>query len=369
MIKHYLNFLFFISTFLSSCKTVPVSEKSIFTSDQIVSTQVTYGKVSIDNPLKIWESELSLTQGALGHIYDIFKDAAQRIAETDLTIKNTLKAKIYRPADKIKRPTVVVLHGGAFIKGSKDGEEIQKLCTIMAQHGMASIAIEYRMMNIFSCSFVKAGYCATQDTKAALRYFKAHADEYGLDMNNVFLLGISAGAVTALHTGFLDENESISNKEEKLSDMFGGLNESGNAYEQLPKINGIVNIGGGVFSTDILDNNIPVLNIHGRQDKIVSISCDVPFKPFLTKYNSLIREASSISGNKALNTKLRDALMTDLCGSEEIHRHLIQNNTYSEIKVYEDEGHSFTFSANGNLTKKGREEINLIIKFIIKHVK
>ena len=30
----------------------------------------------------------------------------------------------------------------------------------MAQHGMASIAIEYRMMNIFSCSFVKAGYCA-----------------------------------------------------------------------------------------------------------------------------------------------------------------------------------------------------------------
>lgn len=51
-----------------------------------------------------------------------------------------------------------------------------------------------------------AGYRATQDANAALRYLMHHADFYRINPDLVFTWGSSAGAITALNVAFLRDN-------------------------------------------------------------------------------------------------------------------------------------------------------------------
>lgn len=357
---------------LQSCKSdppaKPVSLKNLFPADSIVASVIKYGEVTFSNPVKIWEIDLD-SPPWLSTFYDVFMDWWQRTYEQDLTLKNILKAKVYRPKDKVKRPLVLLMHGGGYVKGHKDSEEMTKFCRRLAMKGYVAASVEYRMMNPLTCSFIKAGYCGTQDAKAALRYFYSHADALNLDRNNIFIGGISAGAINALHAGFLDPAEKIADKQDKLSSMYGGVAESGNEESEMPDIRGIINIGGGVFSTDILDNGIPVLNICGENDDIISPVCDLPFNNEMKTYNEAIARFIRTFDDSKSKKLLQDALMIDMCGGKEIHQYLSTKKSASELVYLPGYGHQFMFSSNGNFTTKGGEVFEKISKFLYKNYK
>ncbi|MBK7304121.1 MAG: alpha/beta hydrolase [Saprospiraceae bacterium] len=377
MNKHSLHkvFLFLVClvTGIYSCKSdppasKPISLSNIFPADSISSYVVKYGEVTFSNPVKIWEIDLD-SPPWLSTSYDIFWDLIQRTSEQDLTVKNVLKAKLYRHKDKVKRPLVLLMHGGGYVKGHKDSEEMAKLCRRLAMRGYVAASVEYRMMNILTCSFIKAGYCGTQDAKAALRYFYAHADALNIDKKNIFIGGISAGAINALHAGFLDPSEKIADKTDKLSNMYGGVNESGNEDYEMPVIAGIINIGGGVFSTEILDNKIPLLNVCGEHDDIISPVCDLPFNNEMKTYNEAIAGFIGTFDDARSKKLLKDALMIDMCGGKEIHQFLLHRKSSSELIYLPGYGHQFMFSSNGNFSTKGSEVFEKISAFLFKNYK
>lgn len=91
---------------------------------------------------------------------------------------------LFLPADDgSPRPLVVWVHGGGWEKGSKDGCPAK----LMVARGYAVASIGYRLSQ-------HATYPAQiEDCKAAIRWLRAHAQEYGLDPKRVGAWGASAG--------------------------------------------------------------------------------------------------------------------------------------------------------------------------------
>ena len=91
---------------------------------------------------------------------------------------------LYLPKTKgAPRPLLVWIHGGAWKAGSKSQCQARRL----VPHGYAVASVEYRFST-------EAAYPAQiEDCKAAIRWLRAHAEEYGIDPKRIGVWGSSAG--------------------------------------------------------------------------------------------------------------------------------------------------------------------------------
>lgn len=95
---------------------------------------------------------------------------------------------IYRPKKEKDRKLLVIvsIHGGAWIYGSK--EIYQYYCMSLAQQGFALVNFSYRLAP-------KHKYpAAVEDINSVFNWIIANRDTYGLDTDNLFAVGDSAGA-------------------------------------------------------------------------------------------------------------------------------------------------------------------------------
>ena len=94
---------------------------------------------------------------------------------------------VYRPKEaKGKLPVIVSVHGGGWVYGDKN--TYQFYCMSLAQRGFAVVNFSYRLAPEYK-------YPASfEDTAAVCRWIKENAEEYGLDTENIFGVGDSAGA-------------------------------------------------------------------------------------------------------------------------------------------------------------------------------
>lgn len=98
-------------------------------------------------------------------------------------------------------PVVVLIHGGAFKMGDS-GMEAQLAQTLVEQ-GFAVAAVNYRLSG-------EALYPAgAQDVKAAVRWLRANASEYGLDTTRFAAWGQSAGGWMASMLGVTGDQATI----------------------------------------------------------------------------------------------------------------------------------------------------------------
>jgi acetyl esterase/lipase len=124
----------------------------------------------------------------------------------------TLDLDVYAPAgDAVtERPAIVWVHGGSFAFGSKTSPEIVDEATTFAKKGFVNVSINYRR-SPNGCTMVTAE-CLTaivdakHDAQAAVRFLRAHADQYGVDDSRIAIAGTSAGAITALNVGYGPED-------------------------------------------------------------------------------------------------------------------------------------------------------------------
>ena len=107
--------------------------------------------------------------------------------EAELTIQLIL------PDGNEKKPLIVYVPGSAFHWQNMAGN-IPRL-SLLANRGFAIAAVQYR------ASDVAAFPAQMLDVKAAVRYMKANADTYHIDVENVWLMGDSSGGHTVLMAG------------------------------------------------------------------------------------------------------------------------------------------------------------------------
>lgn len=143
----------------------------------------------------------------------------ERLLDSGVVIRNEVQfsrnypnsfADIYYPNSSfdIKYPTIIYLHGGGWFMGSRTGGDplasagggIAKQNIMLAQQGFTVVSMDY-------CLSPEYRYPAQIiQINEGLEYFKKHAEQYHLDMENVVLMGGSAGAVMVAILGAVYSN-------------------------------------------------------------------------------------------------------------------------------------------------------------------
>lgn len=98
----------------------------------------------------------------------------------------SLLADLARPQTTDRSPLILSVHGGRWYYGTRrDTGAID--VRQWADFGYVAMSIDYRLV---TCSPAPACY---QDMLCAIRWAHANADEYGIDRDRIFLIGMSAG--------------------------------------------------------------------------------------------------------------------------------------------------------------------------------
>jgi rhamnogalacturonyl hydrolase YesR/acetyl esterase/lipase len=115
--------------------------------------------------------------------------------------------EIYFPPNhdpaKVKVPGLILFHGGSWGGGTL--AQFRVACAYFASRGLVCATAEYRMLTKEEAGKLPAGetkkrVCVT-DAKSAIRWFKQHANELGIDPKRIITGGGSAGGhISALAT-------------------------------------------------------------------------------------------------------------------------------------------------------------------------
>ena len=122
-----------------------------------------------------------------------------------------LRMTVMTPRTKARKPAVVYFPGGDFT--SADHEKFIEMRHALARAGFVVAAAEYRTVPVKFPALV-------EDGKAAVRYLRAHADEYGIDPERIGVIGDSAGGYLVQMLGATNgENERLLRRAGRLHDL------------------------------------------------------------------------------------------------------------------------------------------------------
>jgi acetyl esterase/lipase len=192
------------------------------------------------------------------------------------------------PAVAEKPPLVMLIHGGGWSGGSRKNHRLSWL----SQQGLAVASIEYRMSQeaVFPAQI--------HDCKGALRWLRAHADQYGYDSTRVIVAGDSAGGHLAtllgLSSGVSELEGETAGHLDQSTEVLGIIDYYGPADfitrakvqpETCEEPKGTVYrlLGGKVSEnlslatlaspiTHVTPNSPPLLIVHGDKDLTVPLS-------------------------------------------------------------------------------------------------
>ncbi|WP_237227831.1 alpha/beta hydrolase [Rubinisphaera sp. JC750] len=134
---------------------------------------------------------------------------------------NSLKLDLYLPENVENPPLVVWIHGGGWRAGSRKRALLKEV--VKDGYAMASISYRFTDKAIFPAQI--------HDCKGAIRWLRAHAEEYGYNAESIVVAGSSAGGHLALLVG-------VSADEKELEGTVGGN------LDQSSRVQGIIDYYG-----------------------------------------------------------------------------------------------------------------------------
>lgn len=112
----------------------------------------------------------------------------------DVSVPNN----IYSSSEEKPIPIIISIHGGGYVYGNK--EVYQYYAANLAENGFVVVNFNYRLAP-------KSKFPAPlEDTNNVLKWLVKNADTYKADLNNVFIVGDSAGAQIASQFGVIYSN-------------------------------------------------------------------------------------------------------------------------------------------------------------------
>jgi acetyl esterase/lipase len=204
------------------------------------------------------------------------------------------KLDLYLPrGDRGPLPTLIQIHGGGWVGGSKEANALRFLPYL--EMGWAVVNVQYRL------GPVALAPAAVEDCLCALRWVIRNAEQYGLDTSRIVVTGYSAGGHLALTTGMIPASAGLDRQcpgNEPLQvaaivnwygitdvgDLLEGANMRSYAVEWLGSMPDRKAIADRLSPlTYVRGGQPPVLTIHGDADPTVPYSHAVRLKESLDR--------------------------------------------------------------------------------------
>ena len=313
-----------------------------------------------------------------------------------------------------KKPLVILLHQGAFVMGSKDDALITQISNNLARCGVATAAIDYRLLqpDNFKDGIIRTGiavmdvfegensikkelYNAIRDARSAIRYFKINAEQWGIDPDRIYIAGYSAGAIVALQSVFMDEEEAKNFYFGKtIVQNQGCLDCRGGNLDVNAAVRGVIAVNGALFDANFITDadTTPVFIAYSENDNMIPTVSGRPFQKFMqateidlpsfqfeigiTGYDRLKegkgrRSETQIDGLKPtlvipanVPKLLIDAFTSDIFGSKYILSNARQCK--KESLLLPNIGHNFAVTGAGETTPQYYQLMERVIAFIHK---
>lgn len=160
------------------------------------------------------------------------------------TDKMELKLDLYLPDAAPSAGLIVWVHGGAWRSGTRATVDLKGLVA----HGWAVASVDYRL------STMARFPAQIHDIKAAIRYLRTHAAQYGYPSNRIVIAGSSAGAHLAALVG-------VTNGHGELEGDVGDCRETSSSVQAIVDLYGASNL------TTILSQSTP----HGLSVRVPAL--------------------------------------------------------------------------------------------------
>lgn len=245
--------------------------------------------------------------------YDVHEDESK-------TESRPLFMDIYLPkADTVNlRPAILFAFSGGFITGSRHNDDMVAFCDSFAQRGYVCATFDYRIgmgadvdkilgipyhVSVSDDKATRSMYRAVQDSRAAVRFLKHNAENYGIDTTKIFMVGSSAGGFVALHNLYMNKPDEI--PASVLSEPSLGHYDSVGIQGYDGRANAIVSLWGAIRSPSLIEEeHRPALLIHGEDDNIVFFKKGMPLKAAIPETNLLDYDVSETYGGFCIDTAL-----------------------------------------------------------------
>lgn len=247
-----------------------------------------------------------------------------------------------KPATDKPLPLVVFIHGGGWRNGDK-GSGLRRVAAFVESGEFVGASIGYRL------SGEAIWPAQIQDCKAAIRWLRAHAKEFGFDPDRIAVMGSSAGGhlVAMLGTsgdvkkleGSLGQHNAVSSRVNCVIDEFGPTNfltmndfpgkmdhlaedspESKLLGQQITKVPELVREASPI--TYVTKDDPPILILHGTKDPLVPYQQSVVFAEALRKAGVTVTLQKIENGehggfnNEEVNARTKAFLQKHLLGRD-----------------------------------------------------
>lgn len=188
-----------------------------------------------------------------------------------------LKMCVFEPqGDQLaKRPLIVFTFGGSFVTGERS--QVYAMCEEFVKMGYVVAATDYRVGFFFpsEVTTTQAVVRGMHDMKAAIRYFYKDAQTdniFKIDTNHIIVGGVSAGAISAIHTAYLSENSEIPEYLYNDTAGMGGVEGLSGNPGYSTKVIGVISFSGTIGDTAWINAGDPaIVSLHDVGDQTVPI--------------------------------------------------------------------------------------------------
>lgn len=216
----------------------------------------------------------------LNPVFDSVKftdDIIYSTKHNDLSDSNEqLTLRVFEPAQdsESRRPLLLITPGGGFV--ATDETWMNEFSEKIAKAGYVVALNSYRLSDSIDTpeNYFNALTKTVEDQKDAIAYLLQDANKdnrFGIDPTQVFVGGHSAGAITSMHTAYLDKNDALL---PIMRDIFSEKDLLKDATD-LPQLKGVINLSGLLSNLAIIGrDDIPLLSIHGDADSVINVDKD-----------------------------------------------------------------------------------------------
>ena len=191
---------------------------------------------------------------------------------------------LYRPKEQSEPlPGVLFIHGGGWSGGKRS--DYKYYCVRFPQMGYVVATVSYRLVG-------EATFPAcVEDVKCAVRWMRAHAEEYGIDPDRIAAIGGSAGGHLSMMLGYAADvpelegaggHAEYSSAVQAVVNLYGPTDLTPEEFHEHPTL--VSFFGGKTFSeaedqyrlasplTHLKAGAPPTLVIHGTDDDVVPVA-------------------------------------------------------------------------------------------------